>query len=45
MELVDAMEPAGEDGWRLVGLFGDRKTVNYRIKRMNLVDHRIVFEA
>jgi predicted RNA-binding protein len=45
MESVDAMEPDGQHGWRLVDLFGDQKTVKYRIKRMNLVEHRIIFEA
>jgi predicted RNA-binding protein len=45
MESVDAMEPAGEDAWRLVDLFGDQKIVTYRIKRMNLIEHRIRFEA
>jgi predicted RNA-binding protein len=44
MESVDAMEPAGDDAWRLVDLFGDQTTVKGRIKRMSLVDHRIIFE-
>ena len=45
MESVDTVEPDGDDSWRLVGLFGDRKTVKGRLKRMNLVNHRIIFEA
>ena len=45
MESVDMVEPDGDDSWRLVGLFGDRKTVKGRLKRMNLVNHRIIFEA
>ncbi|MBI9083687.1 MAG: CooT family nickel-binding protein [Desulfobacterales bacterium] len=45
MEAVDVLEPDGENCWRLVGIFGDQKTVNGRIKRMNLVDHKILFEA
>jgi predicted RNA-binding protein len=44
---VDVLEPNAdaENSWRLVDLFGDQKTIRCRIKRMNLVDHRIVFEA
>ncbi len=45
MESVERMEPDGDNVWRLVDLYGDQKTVKYRIKRMNLVDHRIIFEA
>ena len=45
MESVDTVEPDGDDSWQLVGLFGDQKTVKGRLKRMNLVNHRIIFEA
>ena len=45
MESVDIVEPEGEDTWRLVGIFGDQKTVKGRIKGMNLVNHKILFEA
>ncbi len=45
MESVDLVAPNGDDSWRLVGLFGDQKTVKGRLKRMNLVNHRIIFEA
>ncbi len=45
MESVDIVEPEGEDTWRLVGIFGDRKTIRGRIKLMNLVDHKILFET
>ena len=44
MESVDIVEPEGDDAWRLVGIFGDQKTVKGRIKGMNLVNHRIIFE-
>lgn len=44
MESVDVVEPESEDTWRLVGIFGDRKTIRGRIKMMNLVDHKIIFE-
>jgi len=45
MESVDMVEPDGDDAWRLVGLFGDQKTVKGRLREMNLVNHRIIFEA
>jgi len=44
MESVDIVEPEGADGWRLVGIFGDQKIVKGRIKGMNLVNHKIIFE-
>ncbi len=44
MESVDIIEPDGEDSYRLVGIFGDQKQVKGRIKLMNLVDHKILFE-
>jgi predicted RNA-binding protein len=44
MESVDVVEPEGADLWRLVGIFGDQKSVRGRIKRMNLVNHKILFE-
>jgi predicted RNA-binding protein len=45
MESVDLVEPEGKDSWRLVGIFGDQKIVKGRIRGMNLVDHKILFEA
>ena len=44
MEAVDIVQPEGDGTFRLVGIFGDQMTVRGRIKRMNLVDHRILFE-
>jgi len=44
MESVDIVEPEGDNTWRLVGIFGDQKTVSGRIVRMNLVNHKIIFE-
>ncbi len=44
MESVDVVTPEDDDTWRLVGIFGDQITVKGRIKGMNLVDHKIVFE-
>lgn len=45
MESVDLVEPESDGTFRLVGIFGDQLTVKARLKRMNLVDHRILFEA
>lgn len=45
MESVDIVEPESDHTWRLVGIFGDQKTIKGRIKTMNLVDHKILFEA
>lgn len=45
MESVDVVEPEDDGIWRLVGIFGDQKTVKGKIKRMNLVNHKILFES
>jgi predicted RNA-binding protein len=44
MESVDVVEPEEDGTWRLVGIFGDQKTVKGKIKGMNLVNHKILFE-
>ena len=44
MESVDVVEPEGEESWRLMSIFGDRKIIKGRITGMNLVSHRIMFE-
>jgi predicted RNA-binding protein len=44
MESVDLVEPEGEDGWRIMGIFGDQKIIKGKIKSMNLVNHKILFE-
>lgn len=44
MESVDIAEPESENTWRLVGIFGDQKTIRGRIKWMRLVEHKIMFE-
>jgi predicted RNA-binding protein len=44
MESVDLVEPEADGTFRLVGIFGDQLTVKGKLKRMNLVDHRILFE-
>ncbi len=45
LESVDVVEPDGPDAWLLVNIFGEQKVVRGSIRTMNLVDHRIVFEA
>jgi predicted RNA-binding protein len=44
MESVDTIEPEEQGGFRLVGIFGDQKIIRGRIKQMNLVKHKILFE-
>lgn len=44
MESVDIIEPEEDGGFRLVGIFGDQKIVRGRLRLMNLVNHRILFE-
>jgi predicted RNA-binding protein len=44
MESVDRVEPQEEGGFLLVNIFGSQKTLKGRLKLMNLVDHKIIFE-
>ncbi|MBR9987271.1 MAG: CooT family nickel-binding protein [Desulfosarcina sp.] len=44
MESVDRVEPEAGGTFRLVGIFGDQIMLKGKLKRMNLVDHRILFE-
>jgi len=44
MESVDIVAPEADGTFRLVGIFGDQIVIKGKIKRMNLVDHRILFE-
>ena len=45
LESVDLIEPQNEGGFLLVDIFGGQKIIKARLKRMNLVDHKIIFEA
>jgi predicted RNA-binding protein len=45
LESVDVIEPEEKDHFRLVSIFGDQKIIRGRLKTMNLVNHRIVFET
>jgi len=44
LETVDLVEPREQGGFLLKNIYGDQKTVKGKIKMMNLVNHRIVFE-
>jgi predicted RNA-binding protein len=44
LESVDEVLPEGDREFRLVNIFGDQKIVKGRLKGMNLVSHKIVFE-
>ena len=44
MEAVDLVEPEDAETFKLVSIFGEQKILKGRLVRMNLVDHRIIFE-
>lgn len=44
MESVDVLEPVGKEGYRLIDIFGVQKTIQARIKSMNLINHKILFK-
>ncbi|MFH0786273.1 MAG: CooT family nickel-binding protein [Pseudomonadota bacterium] len=44
MESMDILEPLEEERFRLVDIFGAQKIIKARIKAMNLVNHKILFE-
>ena len=45
LESVDLVKPHDDGGYLLVDIFGTQKIVHGRLRQMNLVDHRIIFEA
>jgi predicted RNA-binding protein len=45
LESVDLVTPHDDDGFLLVDIFGTQKIVKGKLKQMNLVDHKIIFEA
>jgi predicted RNA-binding protein len=45
LESVDVVEPREEGGFLLINIFGHQKTVQGRLKTMNLVNHKILFES
>ncbi|MBF0377497.1 MAG: CooT family nickel-binding protein [Desulfamplus sp.] len=45
MESVDIVEPEDDNSrYRIISIFGEQKIVKGRIKAMNLVSHKILFE-
>jgi len=45
LESVDMITPQEDDGFLLVDIFGTQKVIKGKLKQMNLVDHKIIFEA
>jgi predicted RNA-binding protein len=44
LESVDLVEPEAEGQVRLVNIFGEQKIIKGKLKSMNLVNHKILFE-
>ena len=44
MEAVDVVEP-GQDGLRLINIFGEQKFLNATIHSLSLVDHKIYLKT
>lgn len=44
LKSVNVLEPQDNGGFLLVDIFGSQKTIKAKLKRMNLVDHKIIFE-
>jgi predicted RNA-binding protein len=44
MEAVDVVEP-GEEGLRIVNIFGEQKFIKATIHALSLVDHKIYLKA
>ena len=45
LESVDMITPQEDDGFLLVDIFGTQKVIKGKLKQMNLVDHKIIFET
>ena len=44
LESVDLVEPQDEGRFLLKSIFGEQKIIQGKIKSMNLVHHKIIFE-
>ena len=44
LESVDEVLPEGDREFRLVNIFGEQKIIKGKLKSMNLVNHKILFE-
>jgi predicted RNA-binding protein len=45
LEGVDIVQPEEDGQFRLVSIFGEQKIIKAKLKGMNLVNHKIVFEG
>jgi len=45
LESVDLVKPQDDGSFLLVDIFGSQKTIRGKLKEMNLVDHKIIFEG
>jgi predicted RNA-binding protein len=41
---VDLVKPQDDGGFLLIDIFGTQKILKGKLKQMNLVDHKIIFE-
>ena len=44
LEGVDTVQPEENGQYRLVSIFGEQKIIQGKLKGMNLVNHKILFE-
>ena len=44
LESLDIVEPHEQGGYRLISIFGEQKIVRGKLKEMNLVNHKVIFE-
>jgi predicted RNA-binding protein len=44
LEGVDIVQPEEDGQYRLVSIFGEQKIIKAKLKGMQLVEHRILFE-
>ncbi len=44
LDAVDKVIPQGSDHIYLENIYGERKTIQAKIKEMHLVDHKIILE-
>jgi predicted RNA-binding protein len=44
LEGVDVVQPEEDGQYRLINIFGEQKIIKAKLKGMELVNHRIIFE-
>lgn len=44
LKSVDIVSPQTDGSFKLVDIFGTQKIIKAKLKGMNLVDHKIIFE-